>query len=253
MKLIRFFSICFTLFLLLRVFLLSLRFDGASLTSRKPLWEQNVLTDIQRFWSESGMSAPVVNSHLVADPTIQQSGFDLPWHQWSLLNRFRTAQLGHCGACRKRWRSNRLRTALLWRDADDVSHCRLVSVDNGDGDSSLQMMMRCTVQWLANLGRWIRTRTEDGKPNMFRLTNLHWLNTNGHWEGLIYCPVNSSSAVSSLGRRQQTSAQQERRSQVTSTHTHTHTHSEWVTTDHHTHTSAPVQSASFGNLPTSPT
>jgi len=104
MKLIRFFSICFTLFLLLRVFLLSLRFDGASLTSRKPLWEQNVLTDIQRFWSESGMSAPVVNSHLVADPTIQQSGFDLPWHQWSLLNRFRTAQLGHCGACRKWWR-----------------------------------------------------------------------------------------------------------------------------------------------------
>jgi len=45
----------------------------------------------------------VVNSHLVADPKIQHPGFDLPRQQWSLLNRFRTAQLGHCGACRKRW------------------------------------------------------------------------------------------------------------------------------------------------------
>ena len=42
-------------------------------------------------------SASVVNSHLVDDP------INLPRQQWSLLNRFSTAQ-GHCGACRKRWR-----------------------------------------------------------------------------------------------------------------------------------------------------
>jgi len=45
-------------------------------------------------------SAPVVNAHLVDDPTIRQQGFTLPRQQWSLLNRFRTGQ-GHCGACRK--------------------------------------------------------------------------------------------------------------------------------------------------------
>ena len=32
-----------------------------------------------------------------------QPGFDLPWQQWSLLNRFRMEQ-GHCGACRRKWR-----------------------------------------------------------------------------------------------------------------------------------------------------
>ena len=40
-------------------------------------------------------STQVVNSHLVCDPTIQQPGFDLPWQQWSVLNRFCTEQ-GHC-------------------------------------------------------------------------------------------------------------------------------------------------------------
>jgi len=48
------------------------------------------------------MSAQVVNSHLVCDPTIWQPGFDLPQQQWSLLNRFCTEQ-GHCGACRRKW------------------------------------------------------------------------------------------------------------------------------------------------------
>jgi len=39
---------------------------------------------------------------LVDDPTIRQPGFNLPRPQWSLLNRFWTAQ-GHCGACKKKW------------------------------------------------------------------------------------------------------------------------------------------------------
>jgi len=51
-------------------------------------------------WKENWKSAQVVNFFLVDDPTIRQPGFDLPRQEWSLLNRFRTAQ-GHCGACKK--------------------------------------------------------------------------------------------------------------------------------------------------------
>ena len=46
------------------------------------------------------MSAPVVNSDLVANPTIRQRGFDLPRQQLSMLNRFHTAQLPRHGT---RW------------------------------------------------------------------------------------------------------------------------------------------------------
>jgi len=67
------------------------------LTSRKPLWCVMTATDIKSQWRESWKSAPVVNAHLVDDPTIWQPGFTLPWQQWSLLNCFRTGQ-GHCGA-----------------------------------------------------------------------------------------------------------------------------------------------------------
>ena len=49
------------------------------------------------------MSAQVVSSHLVCDPTIRQIGFDLPRQQWSMLNRFCTEQ-GHCSACRRKRR-----------------------------------------------------------------------------------------------------------------------------------------------------
>ena len=70
------------------------------LTSRKPLWWVMTPTDIKSQWRESWKSAPVVNAHLVDDPTIRQPGFTLPRQQWSLLNGFRTGQ-GHCGACRK--------------------------------------------------------------------------------------------------------------------------------------------------------
>jgi len=66
----------------------------------------------------------VVNSHLVCDPTIRQLGFDLPRQQWTLLNHFRTEQ-GHCSACTSKWRL----TVSLWRDSDDVSHCRILSPD----------------------------------------------------------------------------------------------------------------------------
>ena len=67
--------------------------------------------------------------HLLCDPTIWQPGFDLPRQQWSLLNRFRTEQ-GQCGACRRKWRATyRHWSVSLWRDPDDVSHCRILSPD----------------------------------------------------------------------------------------------------------------------------
>ena len=65
------------------------------LTSRKPLWLDLQPVDIKSRWRHNWKSAQVVNSHLMCDPTIRQTGFDLP-----LLNRFRTEQ----GACRKKWR-----------------------------------------------------------------------------------------------------------------------------------------------------
>jgi len=69
---------------------------------RKPLWRDLQSIDVTSQWREDWQSATVVNSTLVADPTIQLPGFDLHGCQWSLLNRFRTGQ-GHCNACHKKW------------------------------------------------------------------------------------------------------------------------------------------------------
>ena len=73
------------------------------LTSRKPLWHESELVDINSQWRESWKSASVVNAHLADDPTIRQPGFALPRQQWSLLNRFCTGQ-DHCGAFKKKWK-----------------------------------------------------------------------------------------------------------------------------------------------------
>ena len=73
------------------------------LTSRKLLRLDLQPVDIKSRWRHNWKSAQVVNSHLVCDPTIRQLGFDLPWQQWSLLNRFCTEQ-GHCSASRRKWR-----------------------------------------------------------------------------------------------------------------------------------------------------
>jgi len=72
------------------------------LTSRKPLWLDLQPVDIKSRWRHNWKSAQVVNSHLVCDPTIWQPGFDLPRQQLSLLNSF-CMELGHCGACRRKW------------------------------------------------------------------------------------------------------------------------------------------------------
>jgi len=58
------------------------------LTPRKPLWLDLQPVDIKSRWRHNWKSAPVVNSHLVCDPTIRQPGFDLPRQQWSLRTIF---------------------------------------------------------------------------------------------------------------------------------------------------------------------
>ena len=98
-----------------------------TLSSRKPLWLDLQPADIKSRWRHNWKSAQVVNSHLVCDPTIRQLGFDLSLQQWSLLNHFCTEQ-GHCGACRRKWRLTDT-DLCLWRDPDDVSHCRILSPD----------------------------------------------------------------------------------------------------------------------------
>jgi len=75
-------------------------------------------TEIKNQWRESWKSTPVVNAHLVDDPTIWLPGFTLPRQQWSLPNRFRTGQ-GRCGACRKTWHLQTL-TCAPWWDPNDV-------------------------------------------------------------------------------------------------------------------------------------
>jgi len=70
----------------------------------------------------------VVNSTLVVDSTIRLPGFDLHRRQWSLLNRFQTAQ-GHCNACHKKWGFYQQRTMWLWRNPDNVTHRQLLYID----------------------------------------------------------------------------------------------------------------------------
>ena len=62
---------------------------------RRPIWADTTPVDQSAQCEEDWLSAAVVNSHLVCDPTIQQPGFNLPRHSWTLLNRFRTGQ-GPC-------------------------------------------------------------------------------------------------------------------------------------------------------------
>ena len=62
------------------------------LVSCTPLWNDLEPCDLASQWRESWETASAINSSLVTDPVIPLPGFDLPRHEWSLLNRFRTAQ-----------------------------------------------------------------------------------------------------------------------------------------------------------------
>jgi len=98
------------------------------LTSRKPLWLDLQPVDIKSLWRHNWKSAQVVvNSHPVCDPTIRQPVFDLPRQQWSLLNCFRMERTLRC--LQKEMATYRHWSVCLWRDSDDVSHCRILSPD----------------------------------------------------------------------------------------------------------------------------
>jgi len=72
------------------------------LTSCTPLWSDDMQPlDITSQWCDDWSLASVVNCDLVQDPTIRPPGVGLPRKQWCTLNRFRTNQGGHCGACHK--------------------------------------------------------------------------------------------------------------------------------------------------------
>ena len=72
------------------------------LVARRPILADKTPGDQRAQWEEDWLLAAVVNGHLVCDPTIQQPGFDLPSHSWTLLNRFRTGQ-GPCHAKMHKW------------------------------------------------------------------------------------------------------------------------------------------------------
>jgi len=59
-------------------------------------------SDVSELGRQHGTLASVVNHSIVTDPTIQQPGFDLQRHTWSLMNRFRTGQ-GPCRASLQKW------------------------------------------------------------------------------------------------------------------------------------------------------
>ena len=103
------------------------------LESRNPIWNIPQPTDVHSQWSDDWKSAMVVNAHLVNDPANRLPGFDLPRHQWYLLNRFRTAQ-GPCKACRKMWglaKDDRCDCGQLHTMSHVVNDCSLTRLDGG--------------------------------------------------------------------------------------------------------------------------
>ena len=92
------------------------------------------------------------HSHLVCDPTIRQTGFDLPRQQWSLRNRFRMEQ-GHCGACRRKWRLTDTDLCPCG-ETQTMSHiaesCPLTKLNGGL--SRLHSTYEDTVSWLSSYG-----------------------------------------------------------------------------------------------------
>ena len=124
------------------------------LTSRKPLWLDLQPVDIKSRWRHNWKSAQVVNSHLVCDPTIWQPGFDLPWQQWSLLNRFCMEQ-GHSGAGRRNWRLTDTDLCPCG-ETQTISHivesCPLTKLNGGL--SRLHSADEDAVSWLTNYCSW---------------------------------------------------------------------------------------------------
>ena len=72
-------------------------FRAPRLACRCPEWSDMTSVDTITQWREDWSSASVLNHTIVTDPTIQQPGFHLPHHTWSLMNCFQTGQ-GPCHA-----------------------------------------------------------------------------------------------------------------------------------------------------------
>ena len=53
-------------------------------------------------WQEEWAQSEIRNKFLIADPSCRLPGFDLPRHDWTLLNRYRTGH-GRCAACLHDW------------------------------------------------------------------------------------------------------------------------------------------------------
>ena len=126
-------------------------------TSMPTAPDHSAITHVELSTSTTGEhnweSAQVVNSHLVCDPTMRQPGFDLPWQQWSLLNRFRTDQ-GHCGACRRKWRltdTNLCPCGETQTMSHIVESCPLTKLNGGL--SRLHSADEDAVSWLTNYGK----------------------------------------------------------------------------------------------------
>ena len=82
---------------------------------------------------EDWSSASVVNHTIVTDPTIWQPGFDLPYHSWSLVNRFQTGQ-APCHTNLHKMGSCPITFLCLW-PATDMNHmvntCPLTKFEGG--------------------------------------------------------------------------------------------------------------------------
>ena len=66
---------------------------------RRPIWQEwsKKFFSTPSQWLDEWLFAGTVNGSLVADPSIQVPGFDLPRRLWCTLNHFRTGQ-GRCAA-----------------------------------------------------------------------------------------------------------------------------------------------------------
>ena len=110
---------------------------------------------VERVWE----TASAINSSLVTDPTIRQPGFDLPRREWSLLNRFCTAQ-GHCRACWKMWRladDNRCQCGEIQTMLHMVETCPFTKFEGGL--THLHSADESTVKWLTSFEEWSHTIT----------------------------------------------------------------------------------------------
>jgi len=89
--------------------------------------------DIKSRWRHNWKSAQVVNSHLVCDPTIRQPSFDLPRQQGSLVSAEPFSHgTGTLWCLQKEVATYSHWSVSLWRDPDNVQHCRILSPDKSE-------------------------------------------------------------------------------------------------------------------------